>query len=200
MPLSSTAMFAISMAATAGSTLMQVQAQRQQARAAAAQANFQAAVARNNAIIARQNADAIRDRGKAEEEDHRRRIAQTKGAARASQAALGFLVDDPGSTNADLLADLAEAGELDILRIRDKTEAEAHRAIVQGVNFQAQAGLFDTQAAGASAGLGAASAATLLGGAARIGRSFAGGGFGSPSGAAQARAATSFAPVGGNLF
>jgi type II secretory pathway component PulJ len=195
-----TAMTVVSIAATAASTLMQMQAQRQQQRAAAAQANFQAAVARNNAIIARQNADAIRDRGVAEEEDHRRRIRQTIGAARASQAALGFLVDDPGSTNADLLADLAEAGELDILRIRDRTEAEAHRAIVQGVNFQAQAGLFDTQAAGASAGLGFGSAGSLLGGAARIGRSFSGSGFGSPSsGAVQASAATSFAP-GGNLF
>jgi len=182
MPFTTTTMAVIAIAATAASTLMTVQAQRQQAKSAAAQANYQAAVARNNAIIARQNADSIRDRGAAEEEDHRRRIAQTKGAARASQAALGFLVDDPGSTNADLLADLAEAGELDVLRIRDKTEAEAHRSIVQGVNFQAQAGLFDTQAAGATAGLGAASAATLLGGAAKIGRTFAGGGFGSPGG------------------
>ena len=40
MSLTTTQMFIIAMAATAGQTLMQVQAQRQQARAAAAQATF----------------------------------------------------------------------------------------------------------------------------------------------------------------
>lgn len=137
----------------------------QQSQAAKSQANYQAAVARNNAIIAQQNAADARDRGKAAEEEHRDRIAQAKGSVTAGAAAAGFLVDDPGSTNVDLLADVAEAGELDIQKIRDNTEREAHRALVQGVNFTAQAGLFDAQASAQSPMM--AAGGTFLSGAAQ---------------------------------
>ena len=137
----------------------------QQAQAQRAQANYQAAVARNNVIIAQQNAADIRDRGETAEDEHRRRIKQTKGTAKAVQASNGFLVDDSeDSTNVQMVADLAEAGELDILRIRDNTAREEHRALVEGVNFQAQAGLFDLKASSISPGMAAGS--TLLSGAA----------------------------------
>ena len=162
---------AISIAFSAVGTIASAAGAAQQARAARDQANFQAGVARNNSIIAQQNAADVRDRGKVEAQEHRDRIKQTKGAAIASEAASGFLVDDPGSTNADLIADIAEAGELDVLRIRDNTEREARRAEVQGSNFKAQAGLFGMQASAQNPGL--AGATTLLAGASRTAKLFA---------------------------
>ena len=136
----------------------------QQSQAAQAQARYQAQVARNNQIIAQPNAADVQHRGEAAEDEHRRRIHQTKGAAKAVQASHGFLVDDSvDSTNVQMVADLAEAGALDILRIRDNTEREKHRALVQGDQFAAEAGLFDLKAS--SGGGALAAVGTLLGGA-----------------------------------
>jgi hypothetical protein len=45
-----------------------------------------------------------------------------------------------------LIADIAELGELDILRIRDNVALEERRALIQGTNYQTQAGLFDAKA------------------------------------------------------
>ena len=136
------------------------------AKAQQASLDFQAQVASNNQTIALQNAADVRDRGEVEENEHRRRVKQTKGAARASQAANGFLVDDDaGSTNIDLLSDIEEAGTLDILRLRDNTAREARRAEIQGVNFQAQSSLLSLQSDSINPGL--AAAGTLLAGAAK---------------------------------
>ena len=166
---STTTMAVMSMVGTAVSAV----GAYQQAQSAKGQARYQAAVARNNAIIAGQNAADVRDRGKVAEQDMRRRIKQTKGAAKATQAASGFLVDDTeDSTNVQMVADLAEAGELDILRIRDNTAREAHRAEVQGTQFTAEAGLFDLK--GSSGGGIGAAAGTLLGGAASAAKIYKG--------------------------
>jgi hypothetical protein len=155
-----TAITAVGAIAGAAGSYQQAQAQKGQAR-------YQAAVARNNAIIANQNAADARDRGEAAEDEHRRRIEQTKGSARAAQAGQGFLVDDTeDSTNVQMVADLAEAGELDVLRIRDNTEREARRAQIQGVNFQAEAGLFDLKASSISPGM--AAGGSLLGSASSV--------------------------------
>ena len=118
----------------------------QQSKARAAQAQYQSQVAMNNSIIAQQNAADVRDRGTRDEEDHRAKVAQSKGAAKGSMAANGFLIDDPGSTNVDLLADIAEAGEYDIQKIQDNTAREERRALIQGDNFVAQAGLYGLKA------------------------------------------------------
>jgi type II secretory pathway pseudopilin PulG len=155
----------ISIAASAASGLMAAVSAMQQSQARQAQANYQAAVARNNAITARQTADAIVARGKIAEQDHRRKIKQAKGTAKVFQAANGFLVDDStDSTNVQLVADIAELGELDILRIRDNVALEERRSLIQGVNFQAQAGLFDAKAGDENPLL--AGAGSLLSGAA----------------------------------
>lgn len=157
----------LSFAGTAMSAVGQYQAQRAAAQSARNQANYQAQVARNNAIIAQQNAADVRDRGARAEDEQRRRIHQTKGSAKAVQASHGFLVDDTAdSTNVQMVADLAEAGELDILTIRDNTEREAHRAEVQGQQFVAEAGLFDLKAASSTGPSGLGAMGTLLGGAA----------------------------------
>jgi hypothetical protein len=138
----------------------------QQAKAQKAQAEYNAAVQRNNAIIAEQNAVDVEDRGEIALAERRRGLSQAIGSARAAIAGTGFLVDGgEGTTQAGLLDDLTVAGQMDILTLQNNIDREARRARVQGVNYQAQAGLFDLQAssispglAGLSAGLGSASA------------------------------------------
>ena len=142
-------------AAVAGAAVGAVGAY-QQAQAAQAQANYQAQVAQNNAIIAKQNAERIAQYGDIAEDEQRRRLLATKGAARARLAANGLLVDDTQDTTAAfLLADLAEAGEYDILKLRDKYAQEERAAQVQGMNYQAQAGLYQLQASAQSPGMAA---------------------------------------------
>ena len=138
----------------------------QRASAAKAQAQYQQQVAYNNSIIARQNAADAVDRGKRDEEEHRDRVGQSKGAAKGDMAALGFLIDDPDSTNVGMLASIAEAGELDIKKIQDATNREKRRALLQGDQFVAQAGLYGLQANAANPG--AAAAGTLLSGASSV--------------------------------
>ena len=91
---------------------------------------------------------------------------QSKGSVKGDQAALGFLIDDPGSTNVDLLADIAEAGALDLKKIEENTAAEERRALIQGDNFVAQAGLYGLKASAQNAGL--AAGGTLLSGAGNV--------------------------------
>jgi hypothetical protein len=120
----------------------------QQSRAAKSQASYQRQVAENNAVIARQNATTIRQQMEVAEQEQRERIAATKGSARARLAANGLLVDDPDeeSTAVGVLADIAEAGEYDILKLRYNYEQKARATEIQGINFDAQAGLFQLQA------------------------------------------------------
>ena len=90
------------------------------ASAQKAQAKYNSAVARNNAIIAEQNAKAKLDEGRSKVDRQRIKNAQVIGAARARQAASGFLVGDVGGfdeTTDLLLTDLVTAGTLDILTI-----------------------------------------------------------------------------------
>jgi hypothetical protein len=137
----------------------------QQSKATKSQMEYNAAIQRNNSITAQYDAEAIRERGKEEEADHRDRIRQTIGDARAGQAAGMFLIDDKkDSTNVQLIGDLAEAGELDILRLRDDVELRARAREIEASNFDSQAGLFDMSAAAQSPFL--AGATTLLSGAA----------------------------------
>ena len=130
----------------------------QQSQAAKSQANYQRQVAENNAIIAQQNATRIRQQAEVAEDEQRRRVAATKGSAMTRLAANGLLLDAPDDTEdtASLfLQDIAEIGEYDILKLRDNYEQEARVAEIQGVNYQAQAGLFELQASAQSPGFAA---------------------------------------------
>jgi len=152
---------------TALSTLVSAVGAAQQARAAQQQARYQQQVAENNAIIAQQNADRIRQQSDVAEDEHRERISRTKGTARAALAAQGLLVDDTeDSTAVNLVADIAAAGEYDILKLRDNYEQEARRAEIEGTNYQAQAGLFGLKASQQNPMM--AGAMTLLEGAGKV--------------------------------
>jgi hypothetical protein len=154
-------------AATIFATVVSAAGVYSQQQAAKRQAEFQAGMARRNAAIAAQNAERIVQEGKTLEDEHRERIAQAKGAAGAVMGANGFLIDDPDSTNANLMADLAAEGAYDILKIADKTEAARRTAMLQGEEFGLQASLMDLKADSYKPGFAATS--TLLQGAVSAG-------------------------------
>lgn len=129
----------------------------QQANAAKNQANYQRQVAENNAIIAGQNADRIVKMQETAEDEQRERIAMTKGTARARLAANGLLVDDTEDATSQLLIqDIVESGEYDVLKLRDNYEQEARAARIQGINYQAEAGLQGLKAASSNGAFAAA--------------------------------------------
>jgi hypothetical protein len=128
----------------------------QQSQAAKSQANYQAQVANNNAIVAQQNAERLQQYGDIAEDEQRERLKATRGAARARLAANGLLVDDDlGVTATGLQIDLAGEGEYDILKLRDRYAQQVQAAKVQGVNFQAEAGLASLKASQQSPGFAA---------------------------------------------
>ena len=112
-----------------------------QSQAAESQANYQAQVSLNNATIASQNAERMRQYGDIAEDEQRERIAQTKAAAAARLAANGLLVDDPDSSAALAFTDIATVGEEGILKLKDGYAQQVYAAQVQGVNYNAAAGL-----------------------------------------------------------
>ena len=119
----------------------------QQSQAAKSQANYQSQVAANNATIAQQNAARLQQYGDIAEDEQRERIAATKSAATARLAGGGFLANDTvGTTAAGLQIDLASEGEYDILKLRDRYAQQIQAAQVQGVNYQAEAGLASLKA------------------------------------------------------
>jgi hypothetical protein len=136
----------------------------QQAQAQKAQAEYSAQVQRNNAIIAEQNMADIIQRGDVALEKQRQRVRQTVGTARAAMSGSGLLLGGtPGETTSLLEEDLRTAGQMDILTLRGNIEREARRAEIQGINYQAQAGLFDLQASSISPFLSAATAGFKVG-------------------------------------
>jgi hypothetical protein len=129
----------------------------QQSQAAKSQANYQSQVASNNATIAMQNAERLQQYGSIAEDEQRERLAATKAAARVRLAGNGLLVDDTVDATGSLLqADLASEGEYDILKLRDRYAQQVQAAQVQGVNFQAEAGLASLKASQQNPGMAAA--------------------------------------------
>jgi|8_EtaG_2_1085327.scaffolds.fasta_scaffold25179_3 hypothetical protein len=127
------------------SAAMGAMSSMQQAQAAQDQANYQAQVARNNAIIAQQQADDVQLLARMEESEYRTQVKGFKGKQRSILAGSGFEANEDDAL--DILADTAEIGEVDALKIRNKGKREAHRFHLAAQSGQAQAGLFDMQAA-----------------------------------------------------
>mgnify|MGYP003643285443 FL=1 len=128
----------------------------QQSQAAKSQANYQSKVASNNATIAMRNAERVQQYGSIAEDEQRERLAATKASARVRLAGNGLLVDDTvDATGALLQADLASEGEYDILKLKDRYAQQVQAAEVQGVNFQAEAGLASLKAAQQNPGMAA---------------------------------------------
>ena len=126
---------------------------------------YQEQVNRNNAAIARADAEAVYERSQIEESDHRQRVHQTIGAARAVAAGRGFLIDQ--DTNQLLTNDIVQAGELDILRLRDDTALRQRQLEIEAQNFEAQGDLNAFAARSTVASPLASGFGTLLEGAGR---------------------------------
>tara|TARA_R110000851_G_scaffold174949_2_gene321170 strand:+ start:9282 stop:9815 length:534 start_codon:yes stop_codon:yes gene_type:complete len=120
-------------------------------------------VALTNEQIAKDNARDVVLRGREEVYTQRRAVARELSTTRVQAAGQGMTVDEAGTTPQHLVADMAEAGELDVMRLRNNIQREERRALVQGTSFAAQAGQFDLQRSSESpfrsalvAGVGAA--------------------------------------------
>lgn len=140
-----------------GSTLISAVGSFTQASAAKDQAAYQAAVAQNNQVIAERQAKDIEKRGELEARQQKLRGKQLEGRQLVSLAGQG--VDVTEGTSVDLLAETAELSALDEAAIRSDAGRKAHSARVQAMNFQAQSGLFKTQAQAQSPILAAGSTA-----------------------------------------
>lgn len=140
------------------STALSVVGAFQAAKAQQAQARYQAQVAQNNAEIARQNIEDARKRGRQAEYEKRLQIARALGKQRAATAGAGLLVDEAGSTPDDLMQEMAEAGELDVLKIRDNVIREQRKWQIQEMGFLAQEDQYNLQADSVKPGLAALTA------------------------------------------
>jgi hypothetical protein len=114
----------------------------------AQQAAFNASQARNNALISQQNATAIEDQKRIALAKVQDRTGATLSGVNPAAAANNVLADDDAdSTVGRKKIDIAGAGALDLATTSNNFDQEIRRARITGGNFQAQAGLFDTQAA-----------------------------------------------------
>lgn len=124
-----------------------------QASAAGKADAYSAAVAGNNAQIARDNARDVELRGREAVYDQRRAVSRELGRVRAAAAGQGLAVDEVGTVPQDMVNAMAEAGELDIMRLRNNIEREKRRALVQASNYEAQQGQFEMQRASRKPGM-----------------------------------------------
>jgi len=99
--------------------------------------NANADAMRMQAKIQNQQAKDAIERGKVEEEQHRRKVSAFKGQQRSMLAANGVELDS-GSAS-DLQADTAMLGELEALTIRNNAEREAYgyRSAASTYGYQA---------------------------------------------------------------
>lgn len=137
-PISASTAAYIAIGSTVASTGATLIGQQAAGKAAQAKANYESKVASNNQIVAERNAADARERGKAQEQEHRIKIAQLKGRQRVVQAANGIEIDSGSAL--DILSDTAEIGELEALTIRNNAERQA-------VNFENQAQDFGVSSA-----------------------------------------------------
>ena len=188
------ALASIAAVASVASALAGAASAFQQSSAAKAQANYQSQVASNNATIAMRNAERLQQYGSIAEDEQRERLAATKASARVRLAGNGLLVDDTVDATGSLLqADLASEGEYDILKLKDRYAQQVQAAEVQGVNFQAEAGLASLKASQQNPGM--AAMGSLLSSAGSVYKAGKGAGFFStPSGLPASGGAGRFGP------
>jgi hypothetical protein len=135
----------------------QSQGQKKQADQSAEQAEF-------NAEIAQENMIDVEERGLTALRDQRMMTIRNLSSVRSAGAASGVVVDQEGTSLQDSVVAMAEAGAIDVTRLRENIDREKRRAEVQGANFEAQADQFRVSSAGQnpflsglSAGLNSAS-------------------------------------------
>jgi len=110
--------------------------QIQQGQAANAAAQYQARIAQMNAEMADRRAQDAIERGREEEQKHRRDVSQLIGKQTVAQAANGL--DLSFGSPLDLIVDTAVMGELDALTIRKNSYREEQDYRQQAANYRAE--------------------------------------------------------------
>jgi hypothetical protein len=113
-----------------------------------AAANSQAEQARINEQIAIRNAADVVKIGEDSLFDQKKATLASLAQVRAGTAGAGFVVDAKDTTGEQLYKAMAEAGELDITRLKANIDREEQRALDTGAGFAAQADQFKIQARG----------------------------------------------------
>lgn len=103
--------------------------------------------AMNAAIAERNAADAV-SRGKDAISDQKKAAIRSLSSVRSGTAGAGLVVDGADTTGQLLVKSMAEAGELDIIRLQENIDREEQRALDQGANFTAQSDQFKIQQRG----------------------------------------------------
>lgn len=134
----------------------------QEGQANAKTARYQAAVARNNAIISETNAKYAEKRGAVAEQNKRLETAATIGSTKAIQGASGFTAS--GDSAEKVRASEAVVGELDAITLRENAAREAYGYRTEGVNYQAQGGLYDMEATNAMRAAKISAIGSIIGG------------------------------------
>jgi hypothetical protein len=135
----------------------------QSSNAQAAQARYQAEVARANQKIANWQAEDALNRGAKQEQRQRLQMAGLKGTQRTVLASHGLDLGE--GSPLDILTGTDLIGEQDAATIRANAARDAWGFRTQGMNYQAQGGLYDSAASQIQASQGLTVASTLLGGA-----------------------------------
>jgi len=140
----STALLAVSMAATAISTGIGIYSSIKQSQAQQAQQEYQSAVARRNAELAEQQASALRKQAFEDKQSRRFKTAQLLASQRAQAGASGVAVDT-GSFE-DVAEDTAARGEMDAINAFNRGMDQGYNAEVQAWNYQTTAEAHDMAA------------------------------------------------------
>lgn len=154
----------VTLALTAGATILGAIGTVQAAQATAQASEYNAKVGEINAVLADRRANDAIERGQKDEQRKRAQVAQLQGQQIAAMSANG--VDITYGSPLDTLIDTAALGELDALTIRANSYRESYDHQVDAVNQRA--GVTMQRAAGQNAltaGYLDATATVLTGGA-----------------------------------
>jgi hypothetical protein len=132
----------------------------QSTNAQASQARYQADVARANQKITKWQAEDALTRGVKQENRQRLQMAALKGTQRTVLASHGLDLGE--GSPLDILTGTDLIGEQDAATVRANAARDAWGYRTQGMNYQAQAGLYDTTAAQVRASQGLQIGSTLL--------------------------------------
>ena len=135
--MSSTALMAASLAATAISTGIGIASSIQQSQAQAAQQEYQSKIAQRNADLAEQQASAQRMQGYEAMQAERLKTAKLIGQQRAQAGASGVSLDS--GSFLDVAEDTAATGEISAINAYNQGIDQAYNSEIQSWNYQSQA-------------------------------------------------------------
>lgn len=159
------------LAASAAGTVSSVMAQQAQAQAAANAAEYQAQVAQNQNQVSQQQAKQTEAAGETVQEQIGQQTRANIGALKAAQAASG--TDVNSGSNVDVRSSAAALGQLNEINARSNYSRQAYGYQLQGVGYQAQAGLDRAQGEAAKTAGNIGAFGSLASGASSVAKQYA---------------------------